>query len=233
MTKENKELLIKDLCRRLPYGVIVQVNDGLRGIYDRRLVQVFCDRVSCSVNVCNPLKECICIDSVKPYLSPLSSMTEEDKDELFRLCTIGNGGVNTDWESLGVKIIDSHPRYGDYYSTDYSAIDWLDRNMFDYRGLIPKGLALEAPEGMYELALLDDLLPSQNESDSVIDNTTQITVGCKIRSKTNPDEILRIVSDDCHGDKFECSNGYVLSLKQIKKHYDLYIEENKGTIIIN
>lgn len=68
MTQEEKELVIKDLCGRLPYGVIVQVNDGLRGTYDRRLVQVFCDRVSCSVNVCNPLKECICIDSVKPYL---------------------------------------------------------------------------------------------------------------------------------------------------------------------
>lgn len=64
MTQEEKELVIKDLCGRLPYGVIVQVNDGLRGIYDRRLVQVFCDRLSCSVNVCNPLKECICIDMI-------------------------------------------------------------------------------------------------------------------------------------------------------------------------
>lgn len=233
MTQEDRNLLVQDLCGRLPYGVIVQVNDGLRGTYDRRLVQVFCDRVSCSVNVCNPLKECICIDSVKPYLRPMSSMTEEEKDELFRLSTMGNGGVNTDWESLGVEIISTHPRYGDHYSTDYSAIDWLNREMFDYRGLIPKGLALETPEGMYELELLNYLLPFQNESDSEIDNGTKITVGCKIRSKTNPDVILSIVSDDCHGDKFECSNGSVLSLKQINKHYDLYIEENKGTIVIN
>ena len=115
----------------------------------------------------------------------------------------------------------------------YDRYEWLDRNMFDYRGLIPRELALEVPEGMYELELLNYWLPSQNESDSVTDNTTQITVGCKIRSKTNPDVILRIVSDDCHGDKFECSNGSVLSLKQINKHYDLYIEENNGPIVIN
>ena len=79
MTQEEKELVIKDLCGRLQYGVIVQVNDGLRGIYNSRLVQVFCDRISCSVNVCYPFKECICIDSVKPYLRPMSSMTVEEK----------------------------------------------------------------------------------------------------------------------------------------------------------
>ena len=227
MTQEEKELVIKDLCGRLSYGVIVQVNDGLRGIYDRRLVQVFCDRASCSVNVCNPLKECICIDSVKPYLRPLSSMTEEEYDdmynqlyssqkEFYRNCS------NTDYIGKYIRLI-----------ANDTVNDWLNREMFDYRGLIPKGLALEAPEGMYELELLNYWLPSQNESDSVTDNTTQITVGCKIRSKTNPDVILRIVSDDCHGDKFECSNGSVLSLKQINKHYDLYIEENNGPIVIN
>lgn len=64
-------------------------------------------------------------------------------------------------------------------------------------------------------------------------NNPQITIGTKIRSKTNPDIILSIISNDCHGDEFECSNGSVLSLKQIKKYYDLYVEENKGTIVIN
>lgn len=231
MTQEEKDLVIKDLCARLPYGVIIQVNDGLRGIYDRRLVQVFLDRVSCSVNVCNPLKECICIDSVKPYLRPLSSMTEEEREEY-----IGYAGYEIEESVNG--------RHYEYYLKDFcgtpdnpsvnaDSVDWLNREMFDYRELIPKGLALEAPEGMYELEFLDYWLPLQNESDSEIDNNTKITVGCKIRSKTNPDVILRIVSDDCHGDKFECSNGSVLSLKQIKKHYDLYIEENKGTIVIN
>ena len=115
----------------------------------------------------------------------------------------------------------------------YERYEWLDRKMFDYRGLIPRGLALEAKKGMYELEFLHYWLPLQNESDSEIDNNTKITVGCKIRSKTNPDVILSIVSDDCHGDKFECSNGSVLSLGQLNKHYELYIEENIGTILIN
>lgn len=52
-------------------------------------------------------------------------------------------------------------------------------------------------------------------------NNPQISTGAKIRSKTNPDVILSIISDDCHEDKFECSNGSVLSLKQIEKYYDL------------
>jgi hypothetical protein len=192
MTQEEKNMLLKDLCGRLPYGVMVQVNDAVRGIYDRRLVQVFCDRVSCSVNVCNPLKECICIDSVRPYLHRMSTMTEEEEAVL----------VN---------------------KQGYERYEWLDRKMFDYRGLIPRGLALETPEETYEHEAKADV----NESGS------RIEVGCKIRSKENPDIILSIISDDCHGDEFECSNGIVLSLKQIKKHYDLYIEENKGTIVIN
>ena len=54
-------------------------------------------------------------------------------------------------------------------------------------------------------------------------NNPQITIGTKIRSKVNPDVILSIISDDCHEDEFECSNGSVLSLKQIEKYYDIII----------
>lgn len=75
---------------------------------------------------------------------------------------------------------------------------------------------------------------NEHEAKSDVNESgSRIVVGRKIRSKENPDVILSIVSDDCHGDKFECSNGSVLSLRQIKKHYDIYIEENKGTIVIN
>ena len=137
MTQDEKELVIKDLCARLPYGVIVQVDDRVRGSYDRRLVQVFCDRVSCSVNVCNPLKECICIDSVKPYLRPLSSMTEEERGEynmLYYQVPIQRSNGNA---------------YRDTKMVEALHIEWLNKNMFDYRGLIPRGIALEATEGMY------------------------------------------------------------------------------------
>ena len=142
MTQEDKELLIKDLCGRLPYHPIVSVginyNSGLQWSDDGLTIWLL-----------SQIEEEDSWEYVKPYLRPMSSMTGEEKDELCNLCTMGNGGVNTDWESFGISIIDTHPRFSDSFSTDYSAIDWLNKNMFDYRGLIPKGLALEAPEGMY------------------------------------------------------------------------------------
>ncbi len=202
MTQEEKELVLIDLCGRLPYDMKIkdEYGDYINVNIHNANIEHLIDRVASGLD--------------KLVLRPLSSMTEEEynemfnefylaQEEFFRNCS------NTDF--IG-KII----------ANDMVKLDWLNKNMFDFRWLIPKGLAEIAPEELYE-----------NETDSVIDNTTKITVGCKIRSKTNPDEILRIVSDDCHGDKFECSNGDVLSLKQIEKHYDLYIEENKGTIVIN
>ena len=147
MTQEDKNLLLQDLCGRLPYGVIVQVNDVLRGTYDRRLVQIFCDRVSwvqvfcdtesCSVNVCNPLKECFCIDSVKPYLRPMSSITEEEREE-----------YNDLYYQVSIQRSDGNA-YRDTKMVEALHIDWLNKNMFDYRGLIPAGLANAAHEGMY------------------------------------------------------------------------------------
>lgn len=108
MTKENKELLIKDLCARLPYGLFVKSLDGARVIYT--------------------LDYHPWIDNCKPYLRPLSSMTETEKIEFNEI-----------------------KRYNVFYSTKgyYTEIDWLNAHGFDYRGLIEKGLAIEAPEGMY------------------------------------------------------------------------------------
>lgn len=74
--------------------------------------------------------------------------------------------------------------------------------------------------------LLNFIDSLEEESDCIYNHTHQITIGTKIRLKTNPDVILSIISDDCHGDEFECSNGSVLSLKQIEKYYDIYVEEN-------
>lgn len=140
VTQEEKNLVIKDLCGRLPYGVIVQVNDGLRGIYDRRLVQVFCDRVSCSVNVCNPLKECICIDSVKPYLLPLSCMTEEEYQEF--------NSIRTEHALKCLELSDKES-FELGMRLQQEELSYLYQRHYDVCGLIPKGLALEAKEGMY------------------------------------------------------------------------------------
>ena len=123
MTQEEKQLLLKDLCARLPYGVIV--TDNRHG--NSRITEI--DIVEKTV-YCDDFDEYVELDKWKPYLRPMSSMTEE---ELV---------VN---EQL-LKDMHYKPRV----STAIRYINWLLENHFDFMGLIPKGLALEAPEGMYE-----------------------------------------------------------------------------------
>lgn len=136
MTPLEKDLVYGDLCARLPYNVYVEVKNAF-------------DDVSTWKLDAYTLQEIQKWKSIKPYLRPMSSMTKEEEDELCELCTLSDCNINSDWEFCGVEIIHSHPRYGAYFSTDYSAINWLDKKMFDYRGLIPKGLANKAPDGMY------------------------------------------------------------------------------------
>lgn len=151
MTEEERNLLLQDLCGRLPYGVKANVS-----VWDEekqeevnilsRVYSIDTDgyvRFESNDYGVNGIEHC------SLFLRPMSSMTEEEEDELCKLCTLSDCNVNADWEFCGIEIIGSHPRYGTYFSTDYSAIEWLNKNMFDYRGLIPKGLALKATEGMY------------------------------------------------------------------------------------
>ena len=110
----DKELLLKDLCARLPYGVKYSCDDiknvwRLKTIFTRSDNSIFCDG-------CNALELC------KPYLFPLSSMTGRLKAELF---------------NLRIDIEDP-------FQDSLCEIDFYHRNHFDYRGLIPMGLALDA-----------------------------------------------------------------------------------------
>lgn len=212
MTQEEKELVIKDLCERLPYGVMCKRGERARKVVYVKPYQLY----AIALDNGEYISQEYTVEDIKPYLRPMEDMTEEECDMVEAI--LGDENI-FDFMRNGDIIL----KEGKFTQVMLSRLyDYFNSIHVDYRGLIPKGLALEAKEGMYK-----------KESDLVADNTTQITVGCKIRSKTNTDEILRIVSDDCHGDKFECSNGSVLSLRQINKYYDLYIEENKGTIIIN
>ena len=114
MTQENKELLLKDLCARLPYGVIMNIN----GISNARL-----DNVSWyeEVGVDDGSTILYHISEVKPYLFPLSSMTEEEK-LMYEGLMIGTDNIS--------------------YMLDVT--DWLNSHHFDYRGLIEKGFAIDA-----------------------------------------------------------------------------------------
>ena len=123
MTQEEKELLLKDLCARLPYGVKIQVpyEDG-SGYFDEIVWEVNNDGPF-HVNGWG-----IEYEYVKPYLFPLSSMTEEQYDKLYIDSRVKNDSID---------ILDA-------LANDMDAIDWLNKNHFDYRGLIEKGLAIDA-----------------------------------------------------------------------------------------
>lgn len=156
MTQEEKELLLKeDICGRLPYGVKILYKgwdsdhgcefttvEDLIGI-DDKFIHTLWRGERDKHSIVEPLS----ITDYKPYLRPLSSMTEEECKELKKLM---NCDYVTDCE-LGYTV-GGQVDYDDflvYYEESSKLIDWLNKNMFDYRGLIPKGLALEAKDGMY------------------------------------------------------------------------------------
>ena len=119
MTKENKELLFKDLCARLPYNVICQVEFRENGKYKSKVMLlsgIFTDEAYFTTKGGS-----IYSNEYKPYLFPLSSMTEEEK-LMYEGLMIGTDNIS--------------------YMLD--VIDWLNSHHFDYRGLIEKGLSIDA-----------------------------------------------------------------------------------------
>lgn len=135
MTQEEKDLVLRDLCARLPYELKGLYSWKNHEPYNRELTGCLLDELKSSLDSTGD-------SQFLPYLRPMSSMTKEEEDELCTLCTLSDCDVNEEWELCGVNIIQSHPRYGTYFSTDYSVIDWLNKKMFDYRGLISKDLAI-------------------------------------------------------------------------------------------
>ena len=132
MTQEQKDLLLQDLCARLPYGV--RLDNGLK----LRSIDVLTQIVSCSGSDRK-------IDYVKPYLRPMSSMTEEELHEVQEIL-----GKGVEIHDVFISIVDSSINTFSYLELQ-AVFDWLNKKMFDYRGLISMGLALEALEGMYNL----------------------------------------------------------------------------------
>ena len=129
MTREEKQLLLKDLCARLPYGLKVNIRD----IDHPAVVQAIYSDLDVLVEDIyrySLLFEC------KPYLRPMSSMTEEEEEEYELLIDCSD-----------------HT----YFKTSDKVIDWLNAHHFDYRidpstdkTLIESDLAIEAPKDMYK-----------------------------------------------------------------------------------
>lgn len=139
MTQQEKQILLQDLCARLPYGVICHTEKG--------------DGHLCSINQTifgteyglniSPIKRNYFNDSeqdevvIKPYLRSMSSMTEEEKKE-FQACHC---------------VYELHPDFQPMMcnlANELNMFNWLNAHHFDYRGLIEKSLALVAPDNMYK-----------------------------------------------------------------------------------
>ena len=114
MTQEQKDLLLKDLCGRLSHGVKVEYENET---FDVEYVCPMYEEVKFDI----PETWTIGVSEVKPYLFPLSSMTEEQNLEYLSTCRGGNS-----------------------YCPTSKTFDWFDKNHFDYRDLIPMGLANDA-----------------------------------------------------------------------------------------
>ena len=124
--KKRNYLLLKDLCARLPYGVICQLSNKDSGVLIVEKLELGGLEHFIAGNIC-----------VKPYLRSMSSMTEEELKE-FRACHC---------------VYDLHPDFQPMMcniANEQNMFDWLLAHHFDYRGLIEKGLALEALKDMYK-----------------------------------------------------------------------------------
>lgn len=127
MTKEEKQILLKDLCARLPYGVMVEAYWEFKNkkektfpktILTHRMLGYYIGEEKWNYNT-----------HFLPYLRSLSSMTEEEENE---------------YNSLNAFEKRTFPHTEE-------AFDYLVSHHFDFRGLIPLGLALPAIEGMYNI----------------------------------------------------------------------------------
>ena len=142
MTQEDKELLLKDLCARLPYGVkcygycfkIDGNHCECYGTLDSIKLGVwYLFHLSNRMSINNGATYEETFLEVKPYLFPMSSMTEEQKEYIRnRFCYAWEGEPDKLWRHQ-IDIEDAE-----------GIIDWFNKNHFDYIGLIEKGLAIDA-----------------------------------------------------------------------------------------
>ena len=156
MTQEEKSLLLKDLSARQPYGVFCSM--GLD--YPLPLQRLFVDKLDgILLDFYEDGKDYqVYLSEVKPYLRPMSSMAEKEILELYKITydTWYSDSLyykNEEWINFRDSIKNNSLCFKTciWLSDINKVIDWLNAHHFDYRELIEKGLALEAPEGMYNI----------------------------------------------------------------------------------
>ena len=127
MIQEEKQLLLKDLCARQPWGVKVQYNNKVYAID-----YVSAEYEEVKLNILDNYT--VGISDIKPYLRPMSSMTDEEKKEYY--------------ETMDKYTHRLYPNSADFsehteYSWTTDTFDFLNAHHLDYRGLLPMGLAIE------------------------------------------------------------------------------------------
>lgn len=127
MTQKDKELLLGDLCSRLPYFTKVQIKNEIV------VLDSICDDDGYRFNFIGDDKEGVTIEQVKPYLFPISGMTEEQKVEYDKMSEL-----DIDYTITQIKN-DSL-----IWTSGLNRFNWLLKNHFDVYGLIPMGLAEDA-----------------------------------------------------------------------------------------
>ena len=146
MKQEDKDLLLKDLCARLPYKTYVKTTKGIGYVYAINTSQLI------ELSVANDSEywsEVFNIDEIKPYLRPMSSMTEEEAKELSILyglkdilsIKIADGYIDAVVDD-GFGSTEARTIWYDEIVSSIEIFDWLNTHHFDYRDLIPMGLAI-------------------------------------------------------------------------------------------
>ena len=142
MTEEQRQLLIKDLCGRLPYGVnILHVKDGIIGVLST--INIYVEGREQKLKCSTPFfgEDNVPIEEFKPYLYPLSSMTNEQMEKIEDILIGHNPYIVFDFLTYGDIV---------FHQANVSVkafaelMQLFDKEMLDYRGLIEQGLAIDA-----------------------------------------------------------------------------------------
>ena len=139
MTEKEKKLLITDLAARTAFGVMVEQSlyphvekeQWMKSVQKNDAVQLYWYKY---------INEFVPVHCVKPYLRPMSSMTKEEQKAFDDFCVIDEEA----WKGNGIV------GYINQAQIMADAVDFLNAHHFDFRGLIEKGLAIEAPKDMYK-----------------------------------------------------------------------------------
>lgn len=217
MTKEETKLLIQDLLARLPYSVMC---DCPRGSW---VIPSAIDVVDLTVyypcwGEWRPVSEC------KPYLRELSDMTEEERQELVGLCTYYRPTAPViGFEDYGIVVLTHHLSDNTVtFKLNMKAIDWLCSNHFDYRGLIPKGLAIKVtPENNPYDGVMKRPVPKKEKSPTMSLDESLFFKKYGDAEVKLPVDILTIKDDQC-GPFSSGSNGHLTKIRLKSGQFELY-----------